>query len=121
MISIIAMGYRAVERPIAERLRRFLAAHHETCPDWVEEIPEPMFRQLIQDSLLRTLVLFILWLTAVVAWSFADHPEIFWTKLVIGLLAVSIIMLINWRKLSTQCVDREFLYRRLNGKWRWER
>jgi membrane protein implicated in regulation of membrane protease activity len=80
-----------------------------------------MFRQLITDSLLRAFVLFMLSLAAVVAWALADHPEIFWAKVVIGVLAVSIIMLISWRKLSTQCVDREFLYRRQHGKWRWER
>ena len=121
MISLLlSKPYRAVEPSLSAYLRRYLAEHHKTCADWVPEISEPMFRQLIADSLLRTSFLFGLLMACIIVWAFFD-PGIEIARFALGAGVGIAFGLINWRRLSTQCVDREFVYRRQHGKWRWER
>ncbi len=76
-----------------------------------------MFRQLVEDSLLRAFVSFTLMSVVILATTWKDD---FIIGAAIGLGIVAVPFLWNWRKLSTQCVEREFVYRRLFGKWRWE-
>src|SRR6188472_737492 len=114
---MISMTFESPHRALSEHLRRHLAENHVSCRDWVPEIPEPMFRQLVADSLLRVFVSFVP-MIVVVAVLLKEYLVI---GMAIGLAIVALPFLWNWRKLSTQCVEREFVYRRLFGKWRWER
>jgi hypothetical protein len=79
-----------------------------------------MFRQLILDGFIRPLTAYV-FSVAVLATSLAiRRAEENLVSTTILFVVASLYFLVNWRKLSTQCVDREFTYRRLNGKWRWE-
>jgi hypothetical protein len=118
---MVSAVFEPVEQRAVARLQRLLATKHETCSDWVSEIPEPMFRQLVRDSLLRSVVFFGLIVAAASVAAAEYQPAYGFATTAAWLIFVSLVALANWRKLATQCVDREFLYRRRNGKWRWER
>jgi hypothetical protein len=118
---MVSTVFEPVERRVVARLQRVLATKHATCPDWAYEIPEPMFRQLVRDSLLRTAVFFGLTVAVVSTGAAEYQPAHAFGTSVVWLIFLSLLVLTNWRKLATQCVDREFLYRRQHGKWRWER
>lgn len=117
---LLSRPYRAVEPRLTAYLRRHLAEHHESCADWVPQISEPMFRQLILDGLSRTfttyLFLFAILMAPLAVWRTEGNVANAVVAAVIG----SAVFLLNWRRLATQCVDREFIYRRRHGKWRWE-
>ncbi|HVO02428.1 MAG TPA: hypothetical protein VMT54_09515 [Candidatus Cybelea sp.] len=34
---------------------------------------------------------------------------------------LTVLTIASWRKQSAQCFERECIYRRQHGKWRWER
>jgi hypothetical protein len=122
LISLIfSAPYRAVEPRLSGYLRRYLREHHESCADWVPEISEAMFRQLILDGLIRTFLTCAFAVAILVASVAIRNTEEKLISAAILMVFGSLVIAVNWRKLSTQCVDREFLYRRLNGKWRWER
>jgi hypothetical protein len=118
---ILSRPYRAVEPRLSAYLRRYLCEHHESCADWAPEISEAMFRQLILDGFIRTFLtcLFVIALTtASLAIRNTEENRI---SIAILLVVAAFFILATWRRLATQCVDREFLYRRKHGKWRWER
>ncbi|WP_395022790.1 hypothetical protein [Dongia sp.] len=118
---LLSRPYRAVEPRFAGYLRRYLAEHHESCADWVPEISEPMFRQLILDGLSRTLGFYIFLLATLLVPLAVWRTEGNVANAVVAAIFGSAIFLLNWRRLVTQCVDREFSFRRQHGKWRWER
>jgi hypothetical protein len=118
---ILSRPYRAVEPRLSSYLRRYLCEHHESCADWVPQISEPIFRQLILDGFIRT-VLGYVFVVAMAAASLAvRNTEDSRISIAILLVVASLVFAVNWRKLVTQCVDREFVFRRKHGKWRWER
>jgi hypothetical protein len=99
-------------------------AHHATYADWLPEISEPMFRQLVREGFYRGLVRSVFWiLLLVLFWSVVPARDemvrslqiVFWPTFI---LAAAVW---GWKQFAGQCVEREFLYRRLHGKWRWER
>lgn len=107
----------SIDRVVAGGIRRALD-RHETYADWASDIPEPMFRQLVREGVFRTFVYvcangLLLWLMAYV-WP----PDLLHA---VG-LAIGFALLAIWnrRKLAGQCLEREFLYRRKHGNWRWE-
>ena len=109
---------------VAGRMRRSLTKH-TTYGDWVSEIPDPMFRQLIREGVFRSVV-YCFAGVAVVWFMNYEMPAKFdgptnHVQLDIWLIALALIIAVSWRKLLGQCVEREFHYRRLHGKWRWER
>jgi len=114
---MISMTFESPYRALSAHLRRHLAENHISCRDWVQEIPEPMFRQLVADSLLRVFVSFVPFIVVMVAITWKEELVI---GMAVGLVIVALPFLWDWRQLSTQCVEREFVYRRLFGKWRWE-
>jgi hypothetical protein len=117
----------SVDRFLAGRVRLALG-RHPIYPDWIAEISEPMFRQLLHEGLFRTVVFWcatalLLFLELYWLPPAHDRPTIWPHRaLQTGLfLVIYFIAVRNLRASVTQCVERECVYRRLHGKWRWER
>src|SRR5690242_16365812 len=102
---MISMAFESPYRVLSAHLRRHLAEHHISCRDWVQEIPEPMFRQLVEDSLLRVFASFAPFVFVMVATS-KEGDRIITAAIMLAVLGLPFLW--NWRKLSTQCVEREF-------------
>ena len=113
----MAAFLESIDRIVAGSMRRS-TSRNETYADWIANIPEPMFRQLVREGMYRTVVWAIawelgLWITALAWPSSALHTLMFG----IGIL---LLVLWGWRTLAAQCLLRECRYRRMHGKWRWE-
>jgi len=106
---------------LAAYLRRYLATHDKTYADWVPEISEPMFRQLILDGFNRTFATCVLVIATLLASLVIRPSEDNQTSTMIIAIVALGYFLVDWRGQATQCVGREFTYRRRHGKWRWER
>jgi hypothetical protein len=109
------IGSRILDRQV-ERLHRTLAAH-KLYSRYVDEIPEPMFRQLASEGL------FLAKVFCAAAAAFFLLPSLGGlTGLTIVFAAiVSTTCYYCWPWLIIQGVERELLYRHHQGKWRWER
>ena len=118
---LLSKPYRMAESHLVAYLRRYLAEHHKSCADWVSEISEPMFRQLILDGIGRTLATCFFVLALVFVPFAIRSSEENLARAIIWVVSGSVFLLFIWRTLATQCVDREFRYRRQHNKWRWER
>jgi hypothetical protein len=112
-----------VDRAMAGRVRAALA-RHPTYSDYASKIPEPMFRQLVREGFARvvvyclgTLLLISVGYYALPAWEgkpVQNEQAAAWVLYVLFALAE------GWRTVVGRCIERECVYRRKHGKWRWE-
>jgi hypothetical protein len=111
------IGSRILDRQV-ERLHRTLAVH-KLYSRYVDEIPEPMFRQLVSEGLFRAKV----FCGGVAA--FFLLPQLGGVAGLAGAAIFAGVVVTAcyycWPWLIIQGVERELLYRHRQGKWRWER
>jgi len=113
-----------VNRFLAGRMRAAMS-RHPTYADWIAEIPEPMFKQLVREGLVHMAVYGLTCQLMVCVGYYvlpiwegkpADNGQaVIWTLLLIFALCF------GWRTVAGRCIERECVYRRVHGKWRWER
>ena len=101
-----------------ERLHRTLTAH-KLYSRYVDEIPEPMFRQLVSEGLFRAKVF------CAAAAAFFLLPRLGGIA-GLGMSAIFAGLVVTvcyhcWPWLIIQGAERELLYRHRQGKWRWDR
>jgi hypothetical protein len=98
---------------VVDRLRQTFT-DHRLYGNLAAEIPEPMLQQLAREGLFRSFVQYaVIGLVALLA-----VPLITWW---VSPIIVCMVAYYYWRGSVGQCVERECLYRRQHGKWRWER
>jgi hypothetical protein len=104
---------------LVEGTRRAFTGH-TLYADWVLEIPEPMLRQLVRDGLSRAKILFGC-LIGFFAFNGFLAQKMSFVGLFLPGLILAMIYYYCWSAMIGQCVERELLYHRRHGKWRWER
>ncbi|WP_395022793.1 hypothetical protein [Dongia sp.] len=109
------IGSRILDRQVAQLHRRLAA--HMLYSRYVDEIPEPMFRQLVSEGLFRAKVFCLGAAAFFLLPSLAAGNPI----ALIFVIVVGTACYYCWPWLIIQGVERELLYRHREGKWRWER
>jgi hypothetical protein len=112
------IGSRILDHQV-ERLHRTFA-DHKLYSRYVDEIPEPMFRQLVREGLFRAKVF------CGAAAAFFILPSLGGGMMGLGVAAVFACVVVTtcyrcWPWLIMQGAERELLYRHRIGNWRWER
>jgi hypothetical protein len=107
---------------LIDQLRRTFT-DHKIYGNHAADIPEPMFRQLAREGLYRAKVFYGGMAAFILLPNLGriDHlqlAEIPMLAIVAALWAV--VAYYCWPWLTMQGVERELLYRRREGKWRWE-
>jgi len=96
--------------------------------DLIAQISPAMRRQLLREGAIRSLLALILPIPtmffldrAILPLLMASHRPWAWHAYatLAGLLAI--ITIVGWRKSVREPLDRELVYRRKHGQWRWER
>ncbi len=115
-------GWWTLDRQV-ERLRRYFTDHKLYGTD-VAEIPVPMLRQLVREGVNRAKG----WYGGVLALSVLPNLGKILDGKMVALAGVILAACISgtifynlWPWITMQPLERELMYRRQHGKWRWER